>query len=498
GTRRRVLLVQATPVGSGEADLVLVLRDLSQIRRLERMRSEFVSNVSHELRTPLASISVAVETLQEPAHRRDDETGPRFLKMIARNVGRLEALLGDILALSRLETPPPSPTRTMCDLGSICRSSVEDLAERARAAGLLLSLDVADTAELSGDAATLRRIVDNLVMNAITYTPSGGSVSVCAHVEGNTVLLRVRDTGVGIPEEDRERVFERFYRVDRARSRSAGGDRARARHREAWCPGARWGGDPGESSRGRQHLHDPTSAPRRLHPTNAAGFPGIQKERRMTRHFIKELEGLKSEVMKMGGLAEDAVARATRAFLEGDGEDGARIIEGDSVLDALEIRIEEECLKLLALYAPTARDLRFVVGVFKITNDLERVGDLAKNLAERTRSGDAVVRGRFGEELLDMSARVREMLRRALDSFLAQDWEGARQVLEMDDAVDRLLREIYDKECLLMKESPERDFEVALRVLSASKQLERIADHCTNIAEDVIYMATGNIIKHRY
>jgi len=217
----------------------------------------------------------------------------------------------------------------------------------------------------------------------------------------------------------------------------------------------------------------------------------------MTRHFIRELDELKRDVMTMGGLGETAVARATRAFLDGDAAEAALVIDGDGEVDAMELRIEEECLKLMALYAPTAKDLRFVVGVFKITNDLERVGDLAKNLAERARSGATPGKGLLGAELQQMSTRVREMLRRSLDAFLTQNAEAARDVLLMDDRVDELLREIYQKECDFVEQGQEK-FEVALRTLSASKQLERIADHATNVAEDVIYMVSGAIVKHRY
>ncbi len=217
----------------------------------------------------------------------------------------------------------------------------------------------------------------------------------------------------------------------------------------------------------------------------------------MTRHFIRELDQLKRDVMAMGGLGESAVARATRAFLEGDAAEAALVIDGDNEINAMELRIEEECLKLLALYAPTAKDLRFIVGVFKITNDLERVGDLAKNLAERARGGTAPGSGLLGAELQQMGTRVHEMLRRSLDAFVAQDGEAAVQVLKMDDRVDELLREIYVKECELVERGQEK-FDVALRTLSASKQLERIADHATNVAEDVIYMASGAVVKHRY
>jgi len=217
----------------------------------------------------------------------------------------------------------------------------------------------------------------------------------------------------------------------------------------------------------------------------------------MTKHFLHAVDELKRDVLTMGGLVETATARATSSFLEGDERMTASVIDGDGEVNAMELRIEEECLKLLALYGPTAKDLRFIVGVFKISNDLERVGDLAVHIAERARA-----RARSGrdyresmKELRDMSDRVRAMLTRALDSFLSEDPARGREVLAMDDGVDELLEVIYDQQKVAVR-AQGADFEDAIRVLSTAKFLERIADHSTNIVEDVIYMATGDVIKH--
>jgi phosphate transport system protein len=215
----------------------------------------------------------------------------------------------------------------------------------------------------------------------------------------------------------------------------------------------------------------------------------------MTKHFFNELEILKRDVLVMGGQTEKAVARAARALLEADVAAAERVIDGDREINALEIRIEEECLKNLALYAPTAKDLRFVVGVFKITNDLERVGDLAVNIAERAKESAERHERKGREELDEMSTRVREMLNRALDAFLAQDSERARAVIALDDRVDELLRTIYQHQLDEVGQDSSH-FRPAVRILSCAKYLERIADLATNIAEDVIYMATGEIVKH--
>ena len=217
----------------------------------------------------------------------------------------------------------------------------------------------------------------------------------------------------------------------------------------------------------------------------------------MTKHFLRELENLKRDVTAMGGMAEAAVANATRAFLQHDGELARSVIEGDDEVNALELRIEEECLKLMALYAPTARDLRFVVAVFKITNDLERMGDLAANIAERAKSVVSDGTGPITSELREMSDRVRGMVRQSLDAFVALDSASAKQVLAADDRVDQMLRDAYEEQSHAVDEG-QADFKGALRVLSFAKYLERVADHATNIAEDVVYLANGEVVKHQY
>ncbi|MHC4940713.1 MAG: ATP-binding protein [Planctomycetota bacterium] len=223
GPPRRTLLVHARPVGAQGPDTILVISDRSRMRRLERMRSDFVSNVSHELRTPLSSIAAAVETLEDEEARVDPETGARFVAMVKRNVVRLEALLNDILALSRLESRPETLRRVPIDLAALIRISGEELQQRAGAAGLKLHVRGERRVLVRGDAQLLRRISDNLIMNAISYTPEGGSIDVRIACNGADAVLTVEDTGIGIPHADLDRIFERFYRVDKARSRSAGG-----------------------------------------------------------------------------------------------------------------------------------------------------------------------------------------------------------------------------------------------------------------------------------
>ena len=217
----------------------------------------------------------------------------------------------------------------------------------------------------------------------------------------------------------------------------------------------------------------------------------------MTKHFFDALELLKRDLLTMGGLVETSLTQATRAFLEPDGSVVDEIIDGDAEINALELRIEEECLKLMALYGPTAKDLRFVVAVFKITNDLERIGDLAANIAERARGLVDEGSGPITRELREMSDRVRGMVRQALDSFVALDSNSAKEVLKADDRVDEMLRDAYEGQSEAVDKGL-ADFKGAVRVLSFAKHLERVADHATNIAEDVIYLASGDVVKHQY
>jgi len=223
GPPRRQIQVYVAPTTSKHGSgVILVLRDLSRLRRLEQMRTDFVSNVSHELRTPLASIAAALETLRDDSVRTDPDDGPRFVRMIGRNIQRLEALLQDILSLSRMESRPETLPREPVDFAAATRASVEELRPRAARAGIELGCGAPERAIVLGDQGTLRRVVDNLVVNAITYTPEG-RIDVDLSLQNGHAVLKVADTGIGIPRASLDRVFERFYRVDKARSRSAGG-----------------------------------------------------------------------------------------------------------------------------------------------------------------------------------------------------------------------------------------------------------------------------------
>jgi two-component system phosphate regulon sensor histidine kinase PhoR len=222
----RVLAVHGTPLpGSPPAGAVLVFHDVTELRRLERMRQDFVANVSHELKTPLASIKAYTETLLDWALH-DENVNTRFLKRIEEQAERLNQLILDLLSLARLESGQEVYEHKPLALAPLVGSCIESHRGRAEARNLCLSLDLGpldDETLIMADEEAIRQILDNLIDNAIKYTPEGGSVRVTCRMGGELVALEVADTGIGIPRDDLPRVFERFYRVDKARSRELGG-----------------------------------------------------------------------------------------------------------------------------------------------------------------------------------------------------------------------------------------------------------------------------------
>jgi two-component system phosphate regulon sensor histidine kinase PhoR len=221
GPPRIMLLATATPQRA-RGQCVLVLRDVTELRRLESMRRDFVANVSHELRTPVSIISANVETLVAGALQ-DPVRAQEFLSAVQRNAERLSRLVNDLLDLSRIEAG-----RYELELGSMTAegavSAVFDLLEtRAHARELTLNVDVEDDLTFVGDERSLEQVLINLVDNAIKYTPPGGQIGVEIKRDGAEALIEVWDTGPGVPESHRARLFERFYRVDPGRSRDMGG-----------------------------------------------------------------------------------------------------------------------------------------------------------------------------------------------------------------------------------------------------------------------------------
>jgi two-component system phosphate regulon sensor histidine kinase PhoR len=223
GLKPRRLLVQASPLAGGDDRLLVVFVDVTDLRRLESLRREFVANASHELRTPIAAVRSATETLRHGALD-DPPAAGRFVDIIERNAQRLQSLVEDMLDLSKLESQEFKLKRDRVELGSVVPIVLALFRERADKKGVRLAADLPPTPlAIEGDARALEHVLSNLVDNAVKYCPAGSSVVVSALQQDDRVRLVVTDTGPGIPAEHLPRLFERFYRVDAGRSRELGG-----------------------------------------------------------------------------------------------------------------------------------------------------------------------------------------------------------------------------------------------------------------------------------
>jgi len=219
GAPSRWLRGTAQAVG-GDGSVLLVVRDVTDARRLEAIRRDFVANASHELKTPVASIRAAAETLRHGAIE-DPPAALRFTEQLEREAMRLSRIVSDLLDLSRLETGSELAERV--DLDGVAADEVERLEDAAKEAGVEITRKTDPSATVMGSGRDLALLARNLIDNAIRYTPEGGHVEVRVRVDGDEAILSVSDTGLGIPQRDLPRIFERFYRVDRARSRETGG-----------------------------------------------------------------------------------------------------------------------------------------------------------------------------------------------------------------------------------------------------------------------------------
>ncbi len=216
----------------------------------------------------------------------------------------------------------------------------------------------------------------------------------------------------------------------------------------------------------------------------------------MKRHFENELRYLKEAVLQLSEEAEQAVRQAIAAVTEMNPETARQIIENDEEIDQSEIRIEEECLKILALHQPMAGDLRYVIALLKMNNEIERIGDLAVNIAERVINlSQEKSPAESGLDFNPMLNESRDMLRNALKSLVEQDSRLATDVIIHDDVVDDMHQENFRKISEQIQKNPSYT-RFYLSMLSVSRNLERIADCATNICEDVIYLAQGKIVRH--
>lgn len=216
----------------------------------------------------------------------------------------------------------------------------------------------------------------------------------------------------------------------------------------------------------------------------------------MSLHLHRDLEKLKKEMLRLGNMVELAINNAFLALNNRDSSYVEEVVTNEEQINEMEVQIEEECLKILALHQPVAVDLRFLVVVLKVNNDLERMGDIAKNIAERAKDlMESGVIPDLGQPMQGLPDLVRTMVRSSLDSLVKLDDQLARKIIEMDDEVDQINRDMYAAVKSLVAEQPSVA-DSAINLLSCSRNMERIGDLATNIAEDVIFVVEGKVVRH--
>lgn len=215
----------------------------------------------------------------------------------------------------------------------------------------------------------------------------------------------------------------------------------------------------------------------------------------MSRHFQEELKDLKDKILHMGALVEEQMRGALRALIERNSDVAYQVIENDHHVNALDVEIDEECLRLLALYQPAARDLRFITTAMKISTELERISDLAENICERALELNQEPQLKPYIDIPRMGNWAIQMVRESLDAFVTGDSSLARKVCADDDFVDDLTEQLF-RELLSFMMEDTRTISRAIRLTFIGKYIERIADHSTNVSELIVYMVEGKIIRH--
>lgn len=218
-------------------------------------------------------------------------------------------------------------------------------------------------------------------------------------------------------------------------------------------------------------------------------------EQSIRKHFSREMANIKKQILSLSAMVEERVRLALQAVETNDGELAQSIIKTDYEIDEMEVEIEEECLKVLALHQPVAVDLRFLIAVIKINNDLERIGDQAVNIAERVEVTSKRELQDFFYDYTAMGEKAQRMLKMSLDALVNMDYDQALEVVKMDDSVDQIKSDAYDRIKNAMGKHPDK-IGYLINLLLVSRHIERLADHTTNIAEEVIYLVEGEIIRH--
>jgi len=216
----------------------------------------------------------------------------------------------------------------------------------------------------------------------------------------------------------------------------------------------------------------------------------------MSLHLQRDLDKLKKEMLKLGNMVEVSINNAILALNNREKTYVHEVFANEELINEMEVKVEEDCLKILALHQPVAVDLRFIVVVLKVNNDLERMGDIAKNIAKRASElmeVDPIPE--LNKVIQGLPELIRTMVRNSLDALVKLDDQLAREIIDMDDKVDDINKEMYVAIKKAVRENPELS-DVAINLLSTSRYMERIGDLSTNIAEDVIFMVEGKVIRH--
>ena len=217
----------------------------------------------------------------------------------------------------------------------------------------------------------------------------------------------------------------------------------------------------------------------------------------MTKHLQRDIEHLNHELLSISSMVEEMIDKATRALNERRYDLADEVVGSDNYVDQHEVHLEEECLKMLALHQPVAVDLRRIATVMKVNNDLERIADLAVSIAQRAKAMDEHPGFPIPEQLPRMVVLSTQMVRGVMDAFVNMDAQAARRIMAIDTEVDQYNCDIIADLQVFMQQRPEL-VPAALHCFSAVRHVERISDHATNIAEDVVYLVEGDIVRHRH
>ena len=222
----------------------------------------------------------------------------------------------------------------------------------------------------------------------------------------------------------------------------------------------------------------------------------MEEKRHTSREYERELQEIKNGLLYLGAMTERAIDRSVKALLERDSDLARQVISDDNQIDKIDVEIEEKCIRLLALRQPAARDLRFITTAIKINGHLERIGDMASNIAEKAIILNEVPQIKPYIDLPRMADIARSMIKESLDSLVHENVELAKKVREEDDTIDQLNEQIFRELFTFMLEDP-RKIHASLYIMQISKSLERISDHAAGIADMVVYMVTGKSVRHK-